>query len=838
MGSTRHTVQNLFFWPPSLAALIVFAVHVAPASAASAEESKEQVKVAVMVEPGMVYFGIPTLPATRIVPALAKLGIAAQALTAAQVADPKSFNAQRYTVLVMPYGNNFPLPAFENIRAFHRAGGGLVMKGVAFCHPCVPAKPGELDKKHAADKWKDLGHDSKYFAHDDFGMGTGGVGVKTDKDTQFVVVPGNPLGARDEFITSHNSIQGFGGEQIPKEDEVIPLVVARAKDGAEAPLAVLIRHQCERFKGARDVWIGNVVSGVDPMDHYAMAQLIARGAAWRLAEKGLLSKGEFAGALARMDKQEKPAPLPAGLSIVDTPRPWGDTYFPKSNPPAKEMLVVDARRLEKPQRFALICLQGITARRQPRLWLINADKDESILKWHIEGGHVASTKKVDDWRALFKQFASEIKGAVIPDDSINGGVLIAAEVAACEDCVAATPELAKELDLPVKVDLRGRFATYAEAMKWVWDNYKDRINHHLCIVQQPDRAYSGALSYDIEWRGLIFWVTGLRDGDRKGADPDAEKLLAARILSEMPPNIGARGFPGGQGVGMEEGPGVRFLSQYGKGLVASGLTGNMCAMSGVRIDQLKGPALLAPPALEKDKVYIAFTMSDGDNINTFSDYFDKYFQHPAHGVFPMGWGMGPAILDLMPAVAEHYYRLATPNDEFLCDVSGVGYMYPPYYGAAYKDRDKVMEGFMDWTDRYMKRMDMRSVRMHGGSGSADPADLNLDYYARLGAVQFFLPDYGRHATGYDSATFALPDGRPVFRALTGERDAGEGLLPVMRKLTASHRPAFVNAFIHNWTFDMDALRGIYDKRDKDMVFVTPSQLSALYKDARQKGWAK
>jgi hypothetical protein len=40
----------------------------------------------------------------------------------------------------------------------------------------------------------------------------------------------------------------------------------------------------------------------------------------------------------------------------------------------------------------------------------------------------------------------------------------------------------------------------------------------------------------------------------------------------------------------------------------------------------------------------------------------------------------------------------------------------------------------------------------------------------------------------------------------------------------------VNGFVHCWTFDMDAIAKIHADRDPDMVFVTPSQLAALYRD--------
>jgi hypothetical protein len=79
---------------------------------------------------------------------------------------------------------------------------------------------------------------------------------------------------------------------------------------------------------------------------------------------------------------------------------------------------------------------------------------------------------------------------------------------------------------------------------------------------------------------------------------------------------------------------------------------------------------------------------------------------------------------------------------------------------------------------------------------------------------------------------------PVFRAVTTWRYGKEGFLREVREQVGNQCPAFVNGFVHCWTFRMDDLARIWESRDPDMVFVRPSQLAALYRQAREKGWAK
>ncbi len=932
-------------------------------------------KIAVFVQPGMVtYGGAPALRPEQIAPLLRAHGLDAGSLDAAQLADPATFNAERYAVLVMPYGNAFPLPAFENLRAFHRAGGCLVLTGVPFCHPCVPiapagwgarwgkdakwleeghsgkrsvrvtntkrdwegctstprisVKPGEKftisawvrSRNNEADRdrlfirffgggsflgqdgpaipanaadwtkvsktvtipdgcteidvslqvwsrggsvdiddvvltragssknllenggfergggeWHDLGHTDRYFGHTPSGIGTGGFGGPDINEGELLVPRGNPLGLRREILPRTTArIQWLDVSSLPPEDEVMPVIELRLPDQTRQVVAAAIRHNCQLFRGARDVWVGQVAGGWEMADRYAAGQLVVRGVAWCLADKGLISRSEFRRILFALAGEKKPPPLPDQIEIVDEPRPWGDTFFPKSKPPARELLVVDVRPLSPWEKLALTCLQGLTARKRPVIWLIFTDWDRRWLKWHKDAGYIDGWREVKDWRSLFEKFRDAYRGAVAPDIEQYQGVILACNVAACEDLIVAPPHLAQKLGLDVKIDLRGKFKTYADGMRWLWQNYRDRINHHLCIYAHPFTAFAGTLGYDIQWRGLIFWISGVKDGNRPGADSLAEKHVLAEIFSEMPPNIGMRGFPwAGEGIGLGEGGGVQFCGGYGKGLVCTDHTANICVMSGVRIDRLKPPPQPKRPKLEADKVYIAFTMSDGDNLNTFYDYFPRYFEHPAHGRFPVGWGMGPAIIDLMPAVAQWYYQNAKPGDEFLADVSGIFYVFPQTYAHRYRERWKVFAGFLEWTRRYMERLGMRTVRPHGGDD-----DRMARYAKAIPFLHSIFADYGWRGGSYERSVYSLPDGTPVFHGLTDWARGREGLLDEIRERVGKHRPAFVNAFLHNWTFDMDALEKIVREADDDMVFVTPQALAELYKEARRRGLAK
>jgi hypothetical protein len=787
-------------------------------------------RVAVFEEEGFPTIGgTPSLPPFKMIEVLAQHGIEAQSLSSAELSDATNFTAQHFTVLVMPYGNAFPAMAYKNIRKFHAAGGCLIMNGVPFCHPCVQTN-GE---------WKDLGHFG-YFGHDAFGIDTGGFGGPMEKEKNpRASIQGHPLGLNESMLpTDIDNVQWLDPQSFLPEDQVLSLVNFGAGN-EQHPAAALIRHNVANFHGARDVWMGGVAGGSDESDRYFAEQMLLRGVLWCELEKGELDSSTFSTKLAELNQIQKPEPMPGNLSYVVTPRPWGDTYLPKSKPPARHLLVVNVEPLTSVERIAITCLQGLTSRDQPRIWLRQDEEDQTWLDWHKEKGYIDSYEVVTNWPDLFKQFSGAYKGAIIPDPKLYRGCLLAVDVAECEDLIVASPELAQKLGLPVKIDLRDRFQTYAEGMRWVWTNYKRQLSHYLCRFTYPPTLADCTFAYDFQWHSVMFWIVGPVDEVQPGADSYQERRLMADIFSEMEPNIAVMGFPyGGVGVGIGEGEGVALASRYAKGLVCSDYLRNASVMSGIYIDKLVQPQQPPSPPLNRNSIYIALVMSDGDNENAWLGVYRQCFNDAAFGKYPLAYGMGPPIRELMPAVAQWFYEHATPQTEFIADVSGVAYTQVRNYGLAYADRDHVLGGFLDWTARLMQAMGMRTVRT---TDSDD--ELNARYAQALPFCHSIFAGMGHewdrdNRRGIDKFTFSLPGGMPIFYNVTTWDHGPDEFLREVREQVGSNRPAFVNGFVGGFSSPSLIYDHIYEKRDSDMIFVTPAQLATLYRQAKDKGWVK
>ncbi|MCG6835681.1 hypothetical protein JHQ50_09040, partial [Moraxella catarrhalis] len=92
----------------------------------------------------------------------------------------------------------------------------------------------------------------------------------------------------------------------------------------------------------------------------------------------------------------------------------------------------------------------------------------------------------------------------------------------------------------------------------------------------------------------------------------------------------------GDGKGLGEGIGVRLGSEFGKVTVVSDHVHNLSVLSGVRLVALR-QKFAPPPKLDRSKVYRSFTISDGDNLNTWQNFFWHWFKSPYYGKFAAGW---------------------------------------------------------------------------------------------------------------------------------------------------------------------------------------------------------
>lgn len=696
----------------------------------------------------------------------------------------------------------------------------------------VAGKPVTLanaDLKQIGGEFIDLGHMDDAALWGSEGIGVGGFKELDGSEpaTILTLSPGDPLHLSGVLSAQPRwgAPQGLDTMTLPTGVQVVPAI-----GSASRPIVALLVHHSDAFKGAVDAWTYRGPLGES--EEYETRQIIARATVAALAKRDLLSIEQQATVLAKLGALPRPT-IYANLTLP-TPARRYTTFQPKMPLPARHLYVADIRRMNLGEKLLLTSLQGIVNRRQPRIYFLFDDDDKLWLDELQKQKETDAPIPVSDPWSLLETFRDEYKGVVLCDPKVYSSPCIAVSLAGADDLlVALTPPLAAHVKAPVTVDLRGKFKDNAHALRYLRTDILPRLDPFLTICLSPAIYDRGSLDQIIAARGSAFWITGPKSQKLPGANQAGEMEEIKKLFAQMPLGAVVRGFWWqGDGVGLQEDAGVALGSRFGKVTLVSDLITNLSVHSGVPATQFVQKPRPPAPALDPKKVYLAFTMSDGDNLCTWRGYFRRYFDDPVRGTFPIGWGMGPALLDLAPDWARWYYEKATPNDEFICDVSGVAYMYPSSWGAALKDREGAFKYFYNQTQDYMRRMDMKTIRL---------MDVTAEDIAHVGPllpkIDFLLPDYGRQTgPNYSDFTYTLATGQPTFRAITNGKGP-QNLAEQIRSYTAKNRPAFVNAFIWNWGSSLSDLKKTLDLLGPEYVAVTPSQLNTLYRESQKRGVA-
>jgi len=207
----------------------------------------------------------------------------------------------------------------------------------------------------------------------------------------------------------------------------------------------------------------------------------------------------------------------------------------------------------------------------------------------------------------------------------------------------------------------------------------------MLVGLSPDAHRAGLREYAAALGAAVIWL-----------DPNVsgESDLLNSFLSSMPAGSVFTGW------WPEEGSGITRASSYGIATVASDYCSNLTLHSGMpRTINIKP---MPPKPAFQNKIYVAFILSDGDNLQYVEHLMRKLWNNPDRGSVPMGWTVSPAMVDAMPGALNFYHQSSTTNDNLISGPSGYGYAYPNNF-----PNQNVLNQFVAKTEEYNKKAGFR-----------------------------------------------------------------------------------------------------------------------------------
>ncbi len=328
------------------------------------------------------------------------------------------------------------------------------------------------------------------------------------------------------------------------------------------------------------------------------------------------------------------------------------------------------------------------------------------------------TKKIAKIDSVIQRRSGLFRGAVVWDPEFPDSVNVALMLASTVGLLVVTPDRidwAGRLGFPVIEDLRGRWTDRVECCTWAFERLFPRCAPGRIACIEPGWSRPEFLDYMVQNKIFIYSLSARGEGTLYSIGQSLLLLLIAgpiglrnfifnlrldgamrrlavflmgarspelRLATRLQRAVISNPFPTIFGWHTRRDDEFCFMAQLsanGLRLVPSHLSSNFSFHSKLPPHTgLSQPhALPEKVKLERDRIYLSFTLSDGDQLVLNNTAQLGNWRRRERGKVPFNWETQPLLAEIAPALLEFYFETMTSNDYLLAGPSGAGYVIPP-----------------------------------------------------------------------------------------------------------------------------------------------------------------
>lgn len=499
----------------------------------------------------------------------------------------------------------------------------------------------------------------------------------------------------------------------------------------------------------------------------------------------------------------------------------------------------------QPERLLLCTLQGIVNRHAPQLYLLGDEEtDGHWVEWYQK--YDFEPEEVTVETALDRLLPKTQGAYVIGQQEADWEIPLAVTLAGLDDRVIVTPDqatLVSERGCSVEPLPCPHFQTRLEAMAWAVSNLRPRTNPELLHANAwaPETHSLDISDWIVAHRGFSFRLTTnpvSHPGDRE---------LLGELYANSPLYTHVLGWHHNDD---GECPHVHYATEYG--MVPFCMTRNL-NFSFHRHVQAKGSfQQSAPekvPTFEKDRCYVTFVFSDGDAPHSMVDLQKRQWTKPQRGSIPFGWAVPPQMLTFGPAMLEYFYESRTPQDDFLCGPSGLGYNYLSVWARRRSDVDDAHASRIEYLSRsnaLMEKLELHAMwpinrilewlpdgRIMRRLVGNDIWVVNADNEPGKYGIDFMddgvIRDYCTHvpaSIGFFQGWHHIPgdhervmEGRPYFPGKVLAESVDQTLRDIDRCRAVEGAPCFIPVHIDCYSMGLEGVAEIIERVDQSRYSV-------------------
>ncbi len=463
------------------------------------------------------------------------------------------------------------------------------------------------------------------------------------------------------------------------------------------------------------------------------------------------------------------------------------------------------------EQYLFSSMKGIINKKQPRIFTYDGDAfAEGAFTW-LQSLGLKWTEQSNGWLVLTK-YRAEISGVIVYDPLQIHTVNLATMMAKDKNAIIASPSLLAKLtsfpyNYPILADLRGKFTSKIQVYQTIYDTYWPNLDKRLLIGLNPEVHKASLREYATALGVAVIWL-----------DPkvSAEGTLLNKFLSSMPAGSNYMGW------WPEEEPGVSRVSSYGITTIASDFCTNLTVHSGMpRTINIK--PIPEKPALQ-NKIYVAFILSDGDNLQYVEHLFRKLWNNSDRGSVPIGWTLSPAMVDAMPGALNYYHTSSTVNDNLISGPSGYGYTYPNYW-----TKPTLLNQYVSKTEEYNNMAGFRVITIWNTIVGA----INLNVGQAFATYAPTLLGLTGQNTGGALSIYQLSlPGMPLSCNYCTNEQAMKDHIASAASTWTKNKPKFVIIQAQPWNgVTPTSFKNVKNSLNSDYVVVRPDHLFQLMREA-------
>lgn len=535
------------------------------------------------------------------------------------------------------------------------------------------------------------------------------------------------------------------------------------------------------------------------------------------------------------DIEAKNDTLVAGLD-------WSNNRMIPAFQPPTHLDVFDIFGASLDIQLTITTLVGLVNRPQPRIYLVMGGDDEfwrNEVFMHIPQA-VSPMTGNDALAPLLQQYSDTIQGMIMYDPGLYDSINIATMLAAQRNAIAVSPEQASSIasihTFPVLVDLR-TYGWRSRAQAYDWALHNLRVNCSSRLVAGLDPQNMNLRPFLVATRTFIYFL------DSRGYLPDfnddltSERHLLTEILATFPADTTHLGWF------LDESSGVALTSKAAIPVLATDNFTNLEVWTAVQslTDATRQNPVHTVNTVEDAKIYVSFTISDGDNLQYCQHHMKNIWRDAARGDVPIGWTIAPELRQLLPLLADYYLDSATANDEFIAAPSGAGYMFPSHWPEEQLTAflQKTGERMQDMSISLIEVLDTQFVESSGIPILSKLMPTGMIFFDEGRQQQYVqeLRPFGLQGilsgAGRCHSTWKLIDGIPFYQNL-GLAGSVKQTIRMIRRAIASNsqRPLFLNVYILAWSMNPSLLKQVVQQLGEQCEIVLPSALMAMVSKAR------